>query len=328
MFLLRRKTSLKPLTQIPFFSSFPNFSTSSAITYDEPTAASYDDLIASAANSNDLTTVRRLLNKRNKDGLFNTAKTFKFVTDTYLNTNLDDLIQTLSNLDKGFTRKNAFDCLIIHLCKSKKIEESLTLINTMIAKGISVNAVTFHPLLSVLGKQSLDQWRVINVMMENKIDIDITAYNYLLTACCYQGDLTGAARVVEMVLEKGMKADTRTYDALIMGACKVGKVEAGLVLLRKMEEERIPAMYCTHTHVIKSLVGLGCFSQAVEFVMIFVGRDKQLDESNFGFLLNSLVRKKRVEEAKLIFEEMEKRGLGMGDKLQSEYKILLASQAN
>ncbi|KAF9596505.1 hypothetical protein IFM89_012236 [Coptis chinensis] len=342
MFILR-KTLLNPSTKIPsspfhfssrFFSNETNFypftKTPKRFDTDIPTSAFYDKLIDEAGRSRDHTTLYRLLNKRYKDGCFNTSKTFKFLTETnaHFNTDLDDLVHIICKVDKGFARKNAFDCLITCLCKSDCVNESVRVIESMIEKEVGVNAVTFWPLLNTLTrKRRIDEaWGVVEKMREYNVCVDITAYNFILMGHCFEGDMKKAVEVLEKILEQGLKVDTRTYDALVMGACRAGKVEGALLLLRKMEEEGVRVLYCTHVHVITSLLGMGCFKLSFEFVMAFAGRDKALDKENFGFLLNCLIKRRRVEEAKLVFFEMEDRGLAMGEKLKKEYEGLLLGE--
>ncbi|KAI8032849.1 Pentatricopeptide repeat-containing protein [Camellia lanceoleosa] len=84
-------------TQIP--NSFP----------DEPSSAFYDHLIDGASRQKDFAIVLSLLNKRSRDGFFNTTNTFNFIST--------DLSQTLASLDRGFTRKSAFDALVSRLSR-------------------------------------------------------------------------------------------------------------------------------------------------------------------------------------------------------------------
>ncbi|OVA02755.1 Pentatricopeptide repeat [Macleaya cordata] len=333
MFFLLRKTPLKPIQSSALFGITSRFLSSKSGHQrnhdpDEPTSASYDELITVAGRSKDFATLQHLLNKRNKDGCFNTSNTFKFVTEENPNSILDDLTETLTGLDKGFARKNAFDSLIARLCNTNHIDESQRVIAKMIQGGCGVNACTFHPLLNALTrKKKIDEaWGILTLMRENGIPIDVTAYNYILTAHCVDGNLTAAAGVLKKILEEGLKEDGRTYDAMVLGACRVGKVEGALEMLRRMEEAKIPVMYSTHAHVISGLLGLGCIAQAVEFVLAVGGRDKGLDTHNFGYLGSRLVRRKRLEEAKLVSGEMDKRGLIVGKKLRSEYESLLSAE--
>lgn len=296
-------------TQIP--NSFP----------DEPSSAFYDHLIDAAGRQKDFATVLSLLNKRSRDGFFNTTNTFNFIsTDLSV---LDDLSQTLASLDRGFTRKSAFDALVSRLSRLGRPDEALRVAEQMLRQGYGANACTFHPILNALTrKKTMDEaWRVIDLMRENRISPDLTAYNYLLTAYCFVGDLTSAAGLLTRLAEEGLGADSRTYDALVLGACRVGNVEGALVVLRRMEDDGVPVLYSTHVHVISGLLKLGYYAQAVEFVMSYGGRDEGLDTESFGILASRLINLKRFDDAKLVLKEMSKMGLKMGAKLMDFYEL-------
>ncbi|CAK9135807.1 unnamed protein product [Ilex paraguariensis] len=288
---------------------------------DQPNSSDYDDLINAAGRERDFAAVRHLLNKRVRDGCFNTTKTFKFIsTDLSV---LDDLLQSLSLLDRGFPRKSAHDSLVGRLSKLQRTDEALRLADIMVKNDYGANACTFHPILNALTRQKrMDEaWRVMELIRENGITPDVTAYNYLLTAYCFAGDVMSAARVLTRMVEEGMEADTRTYDALVLGACRADKVEGALVVLRRMVIDGVPALYSTHAHVIGSLLKLGHYAQAVELVMSYGGRDKGLDTENFGLLANRLINLRRFDDAKFVLEEMRKMGLAMGYRLKDFYDL-------
>lgn len=301
-------------SQSPNPNSFP----------DEPTSAYYDDLVLAAGRSRDFDALRQLLNKRIRDGCFNTSKTFKFISnnDTSLSI-LDDLSQTLARLDKGLPQQSAYNSLILRLCKLGRVEESLRLVDTMARGEFGLNASSFHQILNVLTrKKDLGAaWGVMNLMGKYKIPPDLTAYNYFLMAYCFSGDLTAAAEVLTRMVGEGLRADTRTYDALVLGACKVGKVEGALALLRRMVDEGVPMLLSTHMYVIKALLGMGYSAQAVEYARCFAGRDAWLDNNMLGCLASKLIESRMFEEAKLILVEMNQRGLKMGDKLMDFYRL-------
>ncbi|XP_059627952.1 pentatricopeptide repeat-containing protein At3g56030, mitochondrial-like [Cornus florida] len=294
---------------------------------DEPSSAYYDELINAAGCSKDFVAVHRLLSKRFRDGFFNTTNTFKFIsTDLSV---LDDLSHALSTLDRGFSRKSAYDSLIACLCKIHRSDEARRVMETVVRERYGANATTFHPILNALTKKKNmeDAWRLMEFMKENGISPDLTAYNSLLTAYCFVGDLTSAAGVLtKMEVEEGMEADSRTYDALVLGACRAGRVEGALVVLRRMEDDGLPPMYSTHAHVINALLKLGYYAQAIEFVMIYGGRDKGLDTESFGLLAYRLMNLKRFDEAKLVLEEMKGRGLAMGDRLKDFYSLRISEE--
>jgi pentatricopeptide repeat protein len=291
---------------------------------DVPTSAYYDDLVYAAGRSRDFETLRDVLNKRVRDGCFNTSKTFNFITNTETSLSvLDDLSQTLARLDKGLPRKSAYDSLISRLCKLGRIDESLRVVHTMAREGFGLNVCSFHTILNALTrkKEMGRAWGVMKLMREYQIPPDLTAYNYFLSAYCFVRDLTSATEVLTKMVEEGVKADTRTYDALVLGACKAGKVEGALVVLRSMVDDGLPVLLSTHMYVVKALLRLGYYAQAVEFVRIFAGRETWLDTHSFGCLASKLIELERFDEAKLVLEEMNKRDLEMGDKLMDFYRL-------
>lgn len=286
-----------------------SFSTQTPIT-----AHHYDDLINAAGRSGEFSAVRRLLTNRWRDGFFNTKSTFNFITSDL--TALEETLQTLKYLEKGFAKKGAYDSLIARLSRLDRTRHALRVAQIMVSENVGANAVSFHPILNFLSRKNTDEAaRVLEMMKRMKVLPDVTSYNYVLTSYCFDGKLEEAAKVVDEMDENGIVYDSRTYDALVLGACKVKRVDGGLVLLRRMVNEGISALYSTHIHVINALLKQGYYGQAVEFVLIYAGRDKALDHECFGVLARRLISLKRFDEAKLVLEEMRSRGLEIGGKL-------------
>ncbi|KAK3042887.1 hypothetical protein RJ639_001160 [Escallonia herrerae] len=306
---LSRATSRFLTTQIP--NSIEN----------EPSSAYYDRLIDAAGRERDFAAVHRLLNERARDGFFNTTETFKFIS-THLSV-LDDLLQTLARLDKGFPRTDAHKSLIARLAKMGRADEALRVADAMTAAGCGINASTFHPILQALTKKKeIDRaWRVVDRMREKNVSPDLTGYNYFLTSYCFVGDLTSAAGLLTKMTDEGMEGDARTYDALVLGACRTGKLDGALAVLRRTVELKVPLLYCTYAHVIGTMVRLGHYAQAVEFVKVCGGREKGLDSANFGLLASRLIDKKEFDEAVVILEEMSRRDLQMSKRLKDFYQL-------
>lgn len=159
-------------------------------------------------------------------------------------------------------------------------------------------------------------------MREIGIKPDTTAYNYLLTAFCSKGEVISAADLVgKMVGEEGLKGDTRTYDALVLGACRAGKVDGAVAVVRAALDDGVRLMYCTYGHVIKGMLEEGYHAQAVKFVKSFAGWDRGVDMENFEVLSNGLLKLERFEDAKMVVEEMSRRGLPIGQKLKDFYHL-------
>ncbi|XP_004515109.1 pentatricopeptide repeat-containing protein At2g40240, mitochondrial-like [Cicer arietinum] len=297
---------------------------------DNPTATYYDNLAADVANSGEFDSLRDLLNKRIQDGFFNTKRTFSFITNTNFSPSfLNDVVTTLSHLNPGFTRRNAFDSLVTRLCKLHRVDDALHVIESMSRVGeCNLSPCTFHPILNLLTREkSLDHARrVVESMARLGVPLDLTGHNFFLTAHCFIGDVNAAVGVLKKMEEEGFCADARTYDALVLGACRKGKVDCAMVVVRRMVDDGVPMLYSTHMYVIEGLLKMNCCEEAMKYVRLFSGKDKALDCELFGCLGNKLVGLNRVKEAMFVLDEMEKRGLSMGYKLKNFYEMNLGEE--
>ncbi|EXC04708.1 hypothetical protein L484_009901 [Morus notabilis] len=294
-----------------------------------PATAHYDEMVNAAGRSGNYDELRRLLNRRVKDGCYNTTSTFNFVTvgDDSISA-VGRLCETLARLDKGYVMKGAFDALVARLCKIARIDESRLVIEAMAPANCGLDARTFHPVIKGLTrKNQVDvAWRVVDVMRERGVSPDTEIYNRFLTMHCGAGDVEAAAAVLERMVKVGLKPNGRTCDALVMGACRAGKVEGALVLLRRMEDDGVPMLLSTRLYVVDALLSLGYYDQAVRFVRVYGGRDTWLDAESFGCLAIRLVKLNRTDEARMVLEEMKTRGLEMRHALKSLLKYVETSE--
>ncbi|XP_057446481.1 pentatricopeptide repeat-containing protein At2g40240, mitochondrial-like [Lotus japonicus] len=290
---------------------------------DHPTSAYYDELAVEAGTSGDLNALRDILNKRFQDGCFNTKHTFSFITATNLTSTLiDDVVRTLSGLNPGFTRKSAFESLVTRLCKLERADDALQVVESMAVEGsCSPTASTFNPVLSLLTRQkSLDEARRVEERMAGfGLRLDLTAHNMFLMSYCFSGDLEAAAGVLKRIENEGLAADPRTFDALVLGACKAGVVDGAIAVVRRMVEDGVPMLYSTHMCVITTLLRMNCYKQARKYARSFGGKDTTLDTQLLGCLGSKLMMLKKVKEAMLILDEMNQKGLPMGQKLKAFY---------
>ncbi|XLT60218.1 hypothetical protein HN873_052822, partial [Arachis hypogaea] len=153
--------------------------------------------------SGDFHALRDALNKRIQDNCFNTKSTFDFVIDETLSSSLlNHLLQTLSTLNRGVTRKNAFDSLITCLCKLQRVDDAFHVIEYMARAdvgGCRPSATTFYPILNILTRQKvIDHARhVVNFMSTLGVNLDLTGHNYFLVAHCYAEDVAATAGVLK-----------------------------------------------------------------------------------------------------------------------------------
>ncbi|XP_020239584.1 pentatricopeptide repeat-containing protein At2g40240, mitochondrial [Cajanus cajan] len=291
---------------------------------DDPTVAYYDDLVADAGSSGDFHALRDVLNKRIQDGFFNTKRTFSFITATTFSTSLiDNITATFSHLNEGITRRNALDSLVTRLCKLRRVDDALRVIDSLARDGVCAPTVcTFYPVLNLLTREKSmgHARRVVDHMAGLGVGLDLTAHNFFLMAHCFAGDLEAAVGVLRRMEEEGMGEDARTFDALVVGACRAGKVEGAMMVVRRMVDDGVPMLYSTHMSVIGALLKMKSHELAVRYVRSFVGKDEKLDAELLGCLASKLVNLKMGKVALSILEEMNQRGLPMGYKLKKFYE--------
>jgi large subunit ribosomal protein L45 len=291
----------------------------------KPTATYYDNLAADAGNSGDFDSLRNLLNKRIQDGFFNTKQTFSFITNTNFTPSLlNNVVTTISHLNPAITRRNALDSLVTRLCKLRRANDALCVVESMShVSDCELKACTFHPILNILTRgRSLDHARrVVEVMTRLGVQPDLTAHNYFLMTHCFTGDVEAAVGVLRTIEVEGLCADTRTYDALVLGACRKGNVVGAMVLLRRMVTDGVAMLHSTHMYVIEALLKMNCCEQSLSYVRCFSGKDKDLDCKLFGYLGGKLLEMNKLKEAMLVFREMDERGLQMCDKMKDFYEM-------
>ncbi|PPS03173.1 hypothetical protein GOBAR_AA17501 [Gossypium barbadense] len=303
-FFTRFSSSAQYVDPGPFDDPFP----------DEPTSSYYDHQVYKAGRNGDMATVGYLLNKRIKDGCFNTMKTFSFITNTDSSLSiLDPLIQTLSRLDKGVTRKQAFDLLIARLCKIERIEDSLRVVQTMMEKR-ELNAATFHPIVNALSKKKRmeEAWRVVDIMRVAGVKPDVTAYNYLLTAFITNTDssLSILDPLIQTLsrLDKGVTRK-QAFDLLIARLCKIERIEDSLRVVQTMMEKR-ELNAATFHPIVNALSKKKRMEEAWRVVDIMRVAGVKPDVTAYNYLLTAYCSESKLREASAVVKKIEEEGLG------------------
>ncbi|XP_020967630.1 pentatricopeptide repeat-containing protein At3g56030-like [Arachis ipaensis] len=142
--------------------------------------------------SGDFHALRDALNKHIQDNCFNTKSTFDFVTDETFSSSL---LQTLSTLNRGITRKNAFNSLITRLRKFQRVIHVIEHMARTDARGCRPSVTTFYPGLSR---------RVVDFMSTLGVNLDLTGHNYFFVAHCYAGDVAAVAGILKKMEEDGI----------------------------------------------------------------------------------------------------------------------------
>ncbi|XP_074283420.1 pentatricopeptide repeat-containing protein At3g56030, mitochondrial [Silene latifolia] len=285
----------------------------------------YDDLIQEAGKSHDFRRLHDLLTRRINDGCLNTNDTFRFVTNSQSTVEmLNPLFDCLVSLPEGVPRANACNALVRRLCKVGLLNNALQVLDEMCDRRLEHTAWSFRPVLETFVRQGELQKAVafLKTMKEFGVALDTGSFNCVLREYCYLGDVNHAVELLEMMVrEEGLKGDAWTYDAMVLGACKAGKVDAAMAVMRSAIDDDVKLLNLTYEHVIRALMEDGYFEHTLKFVMVCAGRDKSFNGEMFNFLATGLIKYERFDKAKMVVEEMSKRGLVMHKKIQEFHEM-------
>ncbi|KAB2623298.1 pentatricopeptide repeat-containing protein [Pyrus ussuriensis x Pyrus communis] len=184
-------------------------------------AITYATMINGLCKVGKISKAVEILKKMWEDGRFKPNK------DCY-NPIIDGLCKE-SRMDDALT-------LFRDMISKKRIQEALTLLETMTTKGIKPDVVTFNSLISASCKSG--NWeegvRLFKTMIGYGALPDIFTYNSVLDALCKEGKTTEALNLVNEMFRRGEKPDVVTYNSLIKGLCRTSQWKEATRLFDEM----------------------------------------------------------------------------------------------
>ncbi|XP_041994130.1 pentatricopeptide repeat-containing protein At2g17525, mitochondrial-like [Salvia splendens] len=162
-----------------------------------------------------------------------------------LNSILDVLVKEDIGIAREFYRKKimgtglkgddyTYGILMKGFCLMMGIGDGFKLLQVMKNHGVDVNVVVYNTLIHALCKNGKAL-----VMLEkcfgNGFVPDVVALTKLMEILCKEGRISEAVEVMERVEAKGGTHDVVVYNTLAKGFVKAGNVRGGCGLIRQME---------------------------------------------------------------------------------------------
>ncbi|MCH99054.1 pentatricopeptide repeat-containing protein, partial [Trifolium medium] len=139
-----------------------------------------------------------------------------------------------------------YNIIIESLCKSKKVNEAVDLLEEMKSKGLTPDVVSFGTLITGFCKiGNLDGAYRLFSGMEKQYDVCHTTatYNIIVGAFSEQLNMKMAISLFSEMKKNGCDPDNYTYRVIIDGFCKTGNVTRGYnFLLENIEKGFIPSL--------------------------------------------------------------------------------------
>jgi len=141
----------------------------------------------------------------------------------------------------------------------------------------ALNSVIYCSVLKGFAREKKLQrvWAVHREMVQRKVEISVVSFNTILDACARCGRMDQMPHIQEEMEKLGVRPNLITYSAMLKGYCRMGDVQTGFTILRRMKEQS----------------------------------SARPDEIMYNTLLDGCVRGNLVEEGLKLLEEMQHEGV-------------------
>ncbi|KAI0495116.1 hypothetical protein KFK09_025263 [Dendrobium nobile] len=183
--------------------------------------------------------------------------------------------------------------------------EAFELFHQMSSSGIMPDRVAIIALLSSCQGQNMAE-SVVQIhthVLKFGFDDSVQVLNTLVDSYCKSGLLGSAKKMFEEMMEK----DSVTYNAMINGFTKDGFHDEALELFGTMRESGLKPSQFTFSSVLSSANGLGDLALGLQTHGLIVRTNFHWNVFVINSLLDFYSKTDRVNDARVLFDEMENR---------------------
>lgn len=204
--------------------------------------------------------------------------------------------------------KISYGLLLKSYCDSGSSDKALEFLNEMENKGIEVTTVTYTTVLNCLYKQgnAEEAERLWSEMEKKGVELDVAAYNVRITNT-YGGDPERLKELIDEMRDAGLKPDTISYNFLMTCYCKNEMMDEAKKVYERLEENGCSPNATTFRTWIYHLCRSGNFDKAYKVFKESVMVNKIPDFNTVKLLVEGLVKKKKIKEAKGVIRTIKKK---------------------
>ncbi|XP_061355185.1 pentatricopeptide repeat-containing protein At2g38420, mitochondrial-like [Gastrolobium bilobum] len=239
--------------------------------------------------------------------------------------------------------ESTFRVLVKALCKIKRVDYAIKILNCMIEDGYSLDGKICSLIISSLCEQKdltsvealvvwggmrklgfcpgvmdytnvirflvkegrgMDALDILKQMKEDGIKPDIVCYTIVLSGIVAEGDYVKLDELFDEMLVLGLIPDVYTYNVYINGLCKQNKVDEALEIVAYMEELGCKPNVVTYNTLLVALCGAWDLSKARGLMKEMVLKGVGLNLHTYRIMLDGMVGKVEIGEICLLLEEM------------------------
>jgi len=226
-----------------------------------------------------------------------------------------------------------YTTMMDYYVQTKNVNGAFDLFREMEQRGYKPNLWTFNQLIRAAANGDIHDssykrmYEAFDEMLTREITPNVITFHSMLTGCSRIGDLEAATEILKLMECMGVARDRLIYNAYLMCIANsmderefvsIGEVKnlgreerikMGENLVQQMKDEEIPVQRDTVNLL------LNCYTRAFRTTRAMLFLDTMSERFNvipnkgtYKAMWRMLVRNKRYEEMKLIFDEWEMRG--------------------
>lgn len=271
-------------------------------------SSTYDRLTNILGRFKDFEALLRILSERSAVRCYCSAKTFSFAAAWHDDLDLlNEIMQMLEKLELP-VRRSAYEMLIVALCEENHINAALVVLENMARSGCAPSMQTYRPLLQVycLNNQMDKVYEVFGRMKD--YPQDPISYHIVLNTLCDRKQFAKAVEFLQRMVSTGYPPDAIVYDITIRAVCNLGSIQSALRLFDRLKEEGITPLSFTYRHILNALLQIRGFDEAHSFLIQHIGKNRELDSSNYRYLIRVCNKLGQEQAARNLTLEMKAKG--------------------
>ncbi|KAK3224082.1 hypothetical protein Dsin_011107 [Dipteronia sinensis] len=204
--------------------------------------------------------------------------------------------------------KISYGLFVKSYCETASIDKALELLNEMETKGIEVTAVTFTTVFNSLYKygKTEEAEKFWSEMVKKGFELDVAAYNVRIMNV-QGGEPEKLKELIDEMSTVGLKPDAITYNYLMTCYCKNGMMEEAKSVYKGLESNGLNPNAGTFRTLIYYLCKNGDYDKGYKFFKESVRMNKISDFMTLKLLVQGLVKKKKMKDAKGVIRTAKKK---------------------
>ncbi|KAH7566433.1 hypothetical protein JRO89_XS08G0160000 [Xanthoceras sorbifolium] len=204
--------------------------------------------------------------------------------------------------------KVSYGLLVKSYCETGSLDKALELLNEMENKGVEVTAVTFTTVFNSLYKhgKTEEAETLWSEMVKKGFELDVAAYNVRIMNA-QGGKPEKLKELIDEMSSVGLKPDTITYNFLMTCYCKNEMMEEANRVYKGLEGNGCNPNAATFRTLIYYLCKSGDYEKGYKLFKESVRMHKIPDFMTMKLLVEGLVKKKKMKEAKGLIRTMKKK---------------------